>query len=415
MILRRPRWLGRDLQLLFAGRALRSVSQSYLAVIVPLYLAHLGYGPVRIGVFFTVGALGSMSLTATVGFLADRFGRKALLVILGVLTAVCGLAFVFTQQFAILLVASGLGAIGRGGGAGSGGAFGPYAPAEQALIAEHAGDHYRTTAFSVVAVVGVIAAALGSLLATTPTLLHRATGMADVEAERGLFLLTTVLGLAMALVVLPLRESPRPVRAPGTRHHLAHSTWHVLVRLFVTNAANGLAVGMLGPIMVYWFHVRYDATSGQLGTLFFLANVVAVPTNFAAARVARRLGTVKAIVTARSTSVTLLAIMALMPNFLLAAIFFLLRTQANTLSSPMRQSYLMGVVAEDDRSTAAGLSTLPTQALSTIGPTVAGQLMEMGWLSLPLELAAVLQGVSTLLYYTFFRNILPPEEQEPPA
>jgi len=406
-----PSWLGRDLRLLFAGRGLRSISQSYLAVIVPLYLAHLGYGPVRIGVFFTVGAVGSMTLTAAVGVLSDRFGRKPLLVLLGVLTALCGLVFVATQRFAILLVAAGIGTIGRGGGAGSGGAFGPYAPAEQALIAEHAGDRYRTHAFGMVAVVGVLSAALGSLLATTPTLLHRTMGVSDLTAERGLFLLTAVLGLAMSVVVLPVSEAKRAVRMPGARR-LHKRTRHVLIRFLVTNATNGLAVGMLGPILVYWFHVRYHATSGQLGTLFFLANIAAVPSNLAAARIARRLGAVKAIVTARLVSVVLLAGMAVMPSFLLAGVFFLLRTQANTLSAPIRQSFLMGVVDAADRSTAAGLSNLPLQAFSSVGPTVAGQLMQMAWVSLPLEIAAVLQGVNAVLYFLFFRNIVPPEERE---
>ncbi|HEX6965836.1 MAG TPA: MFS transporter [Gemmatimonadaceae bacterium] len=406
-----PPWLNRDLRLLVAGRGLRSISQSYLAVIVPLYLAHMGYSAVRIGVFFTFGAVGSMALTAAVGVLSDRFGRKPLLVLLGLLTAMCGLVFVATQSFPVLLIAAAMGTIGRGGGAGSGGAFGPYAPAEQALIAEHAGNRHRTNAFGIVSVVGVLSAALGSLLATTPTLLHRVFGMSDLTAERGLFLLTAVLGTAMAMVVLPVSEAKRPVHKTGTRRRLTTRTKHVLVRFLVTNATNGLAVGMLGPILVYWFHVRYGATSGELGTLFFIANIASAPSNLASARVARRLGAVRAIVTARLTSVVLLAGMAVMPSFLWAAVFFLLRTQANTLSNPIRQSFLMGVVDEADRSTAAGLSNLPLQAFSSVGPTVAGQIMQVAWVSLPLELAAVLQGVNAALYFIFFRNIVPPEEQ----
>src|SRR5690349_2792441 len=190
----------------------------------------MGYSAVRIGVFFTFGAVGSMTLTAAVGVLSDRFGRKLLLVLLGILTAMCGLVFVGTQSFPILLIAAAIGTIGRGGGAGSGGAFGPYAPAEQALIAEHAGNRFRTTAFGAVAVVGVLSAALGSLLATTPTLLHHTLGVSDLTAERGLFLLTAVLGLSMAIVVLPVSEAKRPVRKAGERRRLTKRTKHVLVR-----------------------------------------------------------------------------------------------------------------------------------------------------------------------------------------
>jgi hypothetical protein len=100
-----------------------------------------------------------------------------------------------------------------------------------------------------------------------------------------------------------------------------------------------------------------------------------------------------------------------MPTFWLASAFFLMRTGVNTLSNPIRQSFLMGVIPERDRSTAAGFSNLPLQVLSSPGPTIAGSLMQSVWVGLPLELAAGLQAVNAVLYYAFFRNIRPPEER----
>ncbi|HSU97669.1 MAG TPA: hypothetical protein VLI40_10590, partial [Gemmatimonadaceae bacterium] len=75
-----------------------------------------------------------------------------------------------------------------------------------------------------------------------------------------------------------------------------------------------------------------------------------------------------------------------------------------------RQSFLMGMVPPEDRSTVAGLSNLPLQVFSSAGPTIAGQLMQSVWLSLPLELAAALQAVNTWLYHVFFRDMRLPEE-----
>lgn len=407
---RLPPWLGRDLRLLFTGRALRSLSLGYLNVIAPIYLVALGYSALRIGVVFTAGSLGSMLLTALVGLVADRVGRKPLLVVLGLLTATSGLLFALAPSFGVLLVAAAAGTVGRGGGAGAGGAFGPYFPAEQALIAELSGDRNRTSAFGIVSLIGVLAGSAGSLVAAFPSVAHRAFGMATITGERMLFLLTVVLGVAMATVILPVHERERAPRVPGAPR-LGQSTRRMLPRFLITNATNGLAVGMLGPVVVYWFHVRYGASAAQLGGLYFLANLAAAPSNLLAARFARWLGAVRAVVIARSTSVVLLAAVALMPNFWLAGILFLLRTQVNSLSGPIRQSFLMGVVDEADRSTAAGLSNLPLQALATAGPTIAGQLMQTVWLELPLLLAAALQGVNAALYYAFFRNVRPPEER----
>lgn len=407
---RAPTWLGRDLRLLLVGRSLRSVTLGYLNVIAPLYLARLGYSAAYVGGVFTAGALGSMALTGGVGVLADRFGRKRLLVALALLTAASGLGFALGRGYAVLLVAAALGTVGRGGGAGAGGSFGPYFPAEQALIAEHAGDRYRTNAFGVMALVGVLSAAAGSLVAMAPALLRRTAGVSTLAGDRALFLVTAAMGVVMALVVLPVHERPRVPRPYGARR-LGPNTARLLPRFLVTNATNGLAVGMLGPVMVYWFHVRYGATSAELGALYFVVNLAAAPSNVLAPALARRLGAVRAVVASRLTAVALLAAMAVMPAFWMAGVLLLLRTQVNTLSNPIRQSFLMGVVDEADRSTAAGVSNLPLQALSAIGPAAAGQLMQSVWLDLPLELAAVLQGVNAVLYWLFFRDVRLPEER----
>ena len=405
-----PAWLTRDIVLLLCGRALRSLSLGYLTVLVPVYLASAGYSATRVGVVFTAGAVGSMILTAGVGMFADRVGRKPILVTLGILSSIAALTFALTERFPILLVAAALGTIGRGGGAGSSGAFGPYYPAEQPLFAEKISDRDRTHVFGIVSVVGVLAGALGALMATVPSLLHRLIALPEVTGDRALFVVAAVLGLGMAMVVLRVNETPPVRRTPGTRRHLKPGTSRILWRFVITNATNGLAVGMLGPVLVYWFHVRFGATAAELGALYFVANILAAPSNLAAARVARRFGTVRAVVGLRTIALLLMAAMAVVPTFLIAAILFLLRTQVNTMSGPMRQSFLMGMIDPADRSTAAGFSNLPLQALSSAGPTIAGQLMQSVWVSLPLEIAAVLQGVNTILYHSFFHNMRLPEE-----
>lgn len=405
-----PEWLSRDIALLLCGRALRSLSLGYLAVLVPVYLAREGYAATRVGVLFTAGAVGSMLLTAAVGVFADRVGRKPILILLGLLSALAALTFALSESYPILLIAAALGTIGRGGGAGSSGAFGPYYPAEQPLITEKVADRDRTHVFGMVAVVGVLAGALGALMATVPALLHRFFAVPEIDGDRALFLCAAVLGVAMALVIIPVRETPPPPRVPGARRSLQPVTKHILWRFALTNATNGLAVGMLGPVLVYWFHVRFGATAAELGALYFVANLLAAPSNLAAGRVARRLGTVRAVVVLRAIALLLMAAMALVPTFAIAALLFLLRTQVNTMSGPMRQSFLMGMVPAEDRSTAAGLSNLPLQVFSSAGPTIAGQLMQSIWVSLPLELAAGLQAVNTVLYHLFFHRMRLPEE-----
>jgi MFS family permease len=410
----RAGWRG-DLRYLLGGRALRSLTQGYLGIIVPLFLVRAGYDPVRIGVLLTVAAAGSAVLTALVGFAADRWGRKPLLVALGLMTAAGGAAFTLTTAYVPLLVAAALGTVGSGGAAGSGGAFGPYYPAEQALVAEHAGDADRTTVFAGLSLAGVLAAAVGAALAAVPHLVAVSGLGSRLEGYRLLFALTVVMGVAMAAVIVPVTESA-PARAPAAPARpspLSPRTRGLLTRFALTNAVNGLAIGFLGPILALWFHLRYGVDSAEIGALYFAINFAAAASYVAVPWITRRLGgLVRTVVAVRLVSVGLLALIPLMPWFVLAGGVYLVRMLTNAVSVPARQSYVMGIVAPAERSRVAALANLPARVFALAGPTLAGLMLQVWWIGVPLELAAALQLANAGLYWRFFRNVRPPEETE---
>jgi MFS family permease len=426
----RPDWLNRDLLLLFGGRGLRSLVQAYLAIIVPIYLAQLGFDAVQLGILFTAAAVASAIIAALIGFFSDRFGRKTSLILISLLMAGGGIVFALSHNFIVLVLAGALGTIGRGGGAGSGGAWGPYYPAEQALIAEHTNDRQRTTIFGALSFVGVIAGAIGSLLAALPLLLHQDAGFSVFTGYQALFLLTALFGIAMVLVVIPVHDEVRSQHShqeiKGTMvspvfHNaseekkkvlgLSASSWSLIWRFMITNTTNGLAIGVLGPFVVYWFYQRYGVNTGELAGLFFVINLAAALPYLMAGRLAQKLGAVNTVVLTRIVSVVLLFVMVVMPTFLLASVIYLIRMVAITLSNPVRQSYLMGVIPARERSSAAGMANLPSQVAASVSPYIAGYLIQTISLNLPLEFAAAFQGLNAILYYVFFRNVHPPEER----
>jgi MFS family permease len=424
----RPHWLNHNLIYLFAGRALRSVSQAYLIIIVPLYLAALGYTAVQLGIMFAIVAAASAVMAAFIGLLSDRFGRKTLLIIISLMTAAGGAIFALSRSFAVLTTAAALGTIGRGGGAGSAGAFGPYYPAEQPLIAEQTTDELRTQIFGVLSFVAVLGGALGSLIAWAPKLMLRGFGLPIVEGYRVLFMLTALLGVSMALLVAPVRESHRGSAGARRLHGqaprrraitsgagklvlgLSPQSWRLVSRFMISGATNGLAIGMLGPLLVYWFYRRFGVDAAAIGRLYFLLNLLAAAPYLLSGRLASRLGSVLAVVLCRAVATVLLMVMVLMPSFWLAGLVYGGRMIFNTLSLPIRQSFLMGVIPPRERSSAAGMASFPAQAGSMISPYIAGYLMQQVSLEMPLELAAALQGINAILYYVFFRGVRPPEE-----
>ncbi len=387
---------------LYGGRFLRSVTQGYLGIVVPLYLLSLGYPASRIGFLLAVAVGGSAALTLLVGVLADRIGRKPILVAFALFTALAGAIFALHAPFAVLALAAAFGTIGQGGGAASGGAFGPYYPAEQALIAELAGDARRTLAFSRLSIFGAIGGTIGA-------------AMASIHPEL-LFTLTIALGVAMAVVVLPVPE--RRVFRQHTEKlaPLTGETRSLVLRFMVTNATNGLAIGFLGPVLVLWFHLHYNASAHEIALLYGTINAVSLLSYFGAERVVRALGgAVRTVVGIRIVSCVLLAAMPLAPTFTLAGAIYLVRMLFNLLTMPVRQSYVMGVIPAHERSRAAAASNLPSRGAAMAGPATAGWLFEHAWMGLPLEIAALFQLVNAALYWTFFRNVLPPEEEIAPT
>ncbi len=434
-------WLNRDLSWLFVLRILRSFAQGFLGIITPLYIAMLGYNAIDLGVLFAAAAVSSALLSSATGILADRFGRKTFLILISLLMGAGGVMFGLTRSFAVLVAAAAVGSIGRGG-ALAGAAWGPFYPAAQALIAEQTNDFRRTTVFGALAFVGVTAAAIGSLMAALPHLLQHLFGLPVLDGYRVLFLLIGPFSLAMALVVIPVREGPhsRPARSGSTDEDasvrsaassspvepelvtarklpfgLSARSWRLIWRFMVTNATNGMAIGMLGPFVVYWFYRRFGVTSIELAELFFVLNLVCAIPYLMAGRIARLFGSVRSIVISRTIATAMLIGVVMMPTFLLAAALYTLRMVFNVLSIPVRQSYLMGVIEPSERASAAGLAAFPSQVTSAIGPYFAGYFMENFAIGLPLEVAAGMQALNTLLYWVFFRNIRPPEEVEPVA
>ncbi len=112
---------------------LRSFNQAYLGIITPIYLLARGASVAEAGVFVTVWASGSAVLGLAAGFLSDRFGRKIVLAAFSLLSLVAALAFYFDMPLWLPAIAGAVGTIGRGGGPASGGSYGPFYSAEQAL------------------------------------------------------------------------------------------------------------------------------------------------------------------------------------------------------------------------------------------------------------------------------------------
>ncbi|NNN20001.1 MAG: MFS transporter, partial [Acidimicrobiaceae bacterium] len=154
-------------------RGIRSFTQSFLNIVTPLYLLSKGVSAAELGVFFTLSFLIGALMSIPVGVFADRWGRKPFLVAFTVLMLIWGAVFTFTNYLPLMIIISVISGIGRGGGGMGGGQAGPFAPAEQALLADLAPESERRKVFSWNGVTSSLMAAAGAALVVLPVLLER--------------------------------------------------------------------------------------------------------------------------------------------------------------------------------------------------------------------------------------------------
>ncbi len=393
-----------------------SGQRALIGVVVPIYLARLGFSAVELGAMFSIVALASAVMGAGIGFAADRVGRRLFVVCVPLLSAAAAVTFALTDATLALFLAAAVGSFGRGGGAG-GGQIGPYQPAEQALLAEKAStETLRNRLFGLIASASAAGGLLGSLLAVTP--LSSQTGRAvDAATYRPAFVTAALLAVLAAVCAVPVREEranrPPPddvprrrwrprQRSAATTRRLSADSRRLIRRLWATNGVNGLAVGLFGPFITYWLYRRYGAGPAAVGALYTVANLITIATSQLAAPIAGRHGTVRTVVVVRASQALLLPVLALMPAFAAAGAVYTCRLVIQRIGMALRQAFVMGEAPPAERARVAAYSQLPTQGISALSPTLSGLLFSEVSLAAPFALAGVLQLINALLFHYFF-------------
>ena len=391
-------------RLLIACRVGRSIGQGALVTDFALYLGALHWDAVQMGEMWMGGLIAGAALTMAAGPLSDSVGRKPFLIgyeIVQLLAAGVALA---TAQPAWLVFAAVTGAYGRG----ANGAAGPFGPVEQAWLSDCIPEGIFGSVYSLNAAAGFGGMALGSVLAALPPVWN---GLLPGPLRyRPLFLLV-LLGSLLSLVLLTRMRETRgkaspaapPSRAePAQQRPGAH---RMLAKLVGINSLNGLAIGVIGPFMAFWFHLRYGEGPAAIGPVLALGFVLASFASVWTGWLTRRLGTTEAVVAMRLVGLVLLVAMPFMPSFALAAACYVLRAAFNRGTAGARQAVGLMLGGRDRRGFAASLNAISMQIPRALGPILGGWLLDAEMLAAPMLLAAGLQAVYLVLYGVTFRRI----------
>lgn len=391
---------------LLVVRLLRSLAQGTLVVDFTLYLHALGWSGAAIGLVLAGAGLANTAFAVVIGPLSDRIGRRRLLVAyqgIAVVTSVVALA---SAAPALLAPAAILGGFGRGANGTAGG----FSPAEQAWLAETSPPASRPWLFGLNNALGFVGTGIGGALGAAPALLT--AWLPGALAYRPLFAFAAIMAIAGGLILVGTEERYRPqqptaadrVAARGVQRHENR----LLLALSAINAIGGASIGLTGPLISYWFAVRFglgpEAIAPVLASTFILTGFASV----AAGRIAESTGVIRAVVVTRVLGLLCLLAVPFAPTYPLAAAAYAGRSILSRGSVGPRQALLVGLVREQRRGLAVSVTNASAQLPASLGPAVAGPLIQAGLLELPFYLAAALQALFVAGYARLLMPYEPP-------
>lgn len=394
--------------LLFGTRIVRLFAYGSLSVVLALCLAQIGLSETEIGALFSFTLLGDVGVSLWITTTADRIGRRRMLMLGAVLMLFAGVIFVATNNIVLLILAAVIGVISPNGGE-----IGPFLSIEQAALSQIVPNKERTHVFAWYALVGSFATACGALSGGTLADLLQAGGNTPLASYRLVVVGYALLGLVLILLFTRLSGSVEVrtrTERTGTRFGL-HQSRGVVLRLSSLFALDAFGGGLIvQSFIAYWFYIRFGVPPAILGSIFFGANVLSGLSALFAARIAARIGLINTMVWTHIPSNLLLMAVPLMPNLPLAIGVLLVRFSISQMDVPTRQSYTMAVVEPDERSAAAGVTSIARSAGAAVAPSLTGALFSASLFNLPFFLSGGLKIIYDLILYFSFRSKKPPEE-----
>lgn len=395
-------WISRDGRIVLVEKTVRTVPYGFLAVLFPVYLSQIGFNALQIGIVltFTVGT--SAFYTFIASLVADRLGRRRTLVFFALTDAVAG-AFLFASTSWWAPVIAGI----VGNMSVGAGETGPYLSLDQAILPKTSSLQRRTLSFSIYNLVGYVSSSAGSLISGLPNYLG-----SGISGYRPLFLAYLLSGLLGMLLYSRLSKSIEETAPGQARQVLSKDARPIVYRMAGLFSVDAFAGGFVGQsILSYYFYERYSLNLSSLGLLFSAAQIVTAISFLVAARIARRIGLVNTMVFTHIPSNILLVTIPFAPAAATAVILLLCRQSLSQMDVPTRQSYLMSMVPEADRTQAAGFTNVSRTTAQSISPSLSGYAIASLWIGSPFIFAGTAKLAYDLALYRSFHKAKPPQEQ----
>jgi len=398
--------LSADARRILRAQALRAFAYGLGAVLLGATLKSRGLSSLQAGLVLAAVLAGTVVASLALGRWGDRIGRRRCYIALYLALAACGVVFALSDTLWLLVLVALTGALST-----EVVESGPFTSLEQVMLATALGGRRGLRGFGTYNAVATAAGSLGALAAGgLGPLRHVLPGAFSDQRAFLVFVPVALAGAVVAATLTPAVEAP--VKAPDLRP-LGRSRPTVLrlSALFATDSFGGGFV--VQAFIAYWLTVRFGASIGLLGIVFFSLGVLQTASFLAAPRLAERIGLLNCMVFTHLPSNVLLIAVAFVPNLGVAVARPLARFALSQMDVPTRQAYVMALVEPQERTAAAAYTNTARYLTRPVGPLLAGATLSLA-VGAPFVVAGAVKGAYDLVLWRWFRTLELPESIDGP-
>ncbi len=364
-----------------------------------------GLPDVTMGIVVTLMGVSTFCASIPLGMVADRYGRKKVLIAGNIIASLTVAAFALTTNPTLLFAAAILEGVSEGAASA----------ATSALLAEKCEPSKRNSVFSLFGFAQSMAFGAGGF-AIPAVVIFRVMGFGDRESHILLYVAIALLSLASTALMLRITESRTPSKTKATESRfsvkalLPQKSRDILLKYVLTGATIAFGAGLFVPLMTRWMYRQYNVNDQLSGFVLAVASFFIAAATLASPYIAKKIGLIKAVVVTQAASTLFMFTIPLSPSFFLGSVVYTVRAFLMNMSSPLEQSMIMGLVASDERGVASGISTALWRLPNSLSSLIGAWLIEIGFLALPFFIATAIYIVSICMFWVFFKNTVMPEE-----
>jgi MFS family permease len=373
------------------------VAMGIYRLLFNFYISSLGFDEKLMGNLFTTSSFAALIFAIPMGYLADILGRKASLLISGLIISLSIGMMVVVPVIPVLYAMNILSGIAQ---SLAGVTMSPF-------LMENSGERERTYLFSFSSGMQMVSASVGNWIGGyLPTWVGKILNVDAISSQAyGTSIMIVAIALAVGLIPLFMIKMPRLMH--GERTVFAPISYAAknpkkLTKLVLPMLITSLGAGLIVPFMNVFFRVQYNQPDQVIGVLFAWGSLAMGLGLLIAPPLADRFGKIQVVVITQALSIPFLILLGFSPLFWISAAAYYIRVALMNMSGPVYQTFVMEKVDASSRAMVASLVSMAWNFGWVISPTISGILQVRYGFGPPFAGTIILYTISVFMYWYFW-------------